>query len=202
MNSSLLSWSFLVPCAVLAVVFIITERRGVKLRELMPVVVMSAIASVGRVIFTFIPQVQPVTAVVIIMGMCYGAQSGFITGALTAFASNIFMGMGPWTVWQMCAWGLIGALSGVLSRVQFCKKIWFLVPYGALMGFFYSLIVDIWTVSTLGDGISLGMAVTTFTTGLVFNIPHAISNAVFILLLYKPLSKKFERIKMKYAVLA
>ena len=47
-------------------------------------------------------------ALVMIMGVCSGPPAGFMTGALSALVSNMLLGQGPWTVWQMLAWGLIG----------------------------------------------------------------------------------------------
>ena len=190
-----------VPCVFLVVTFIVTERKGVKLKELMPVVVMSAAAIFGRVIFSFIPQVQPVTAIVIIMGVCYGCGGGFLTGALTALVSNLFLGMGPWTLWQMTAWGIIGLVSGLLGKYAFCKKIYFLIPFSVISAFFFSIVTDLWTVASFSEQLTLGTAATIFTAGLVFNISHAVGNAVFVALLYKPLSRKIDRVKRKYEIL-
>lgn len=199
--SEWLSWTFLVPVITLVVGLVLVEVKGLSAKDIMPVVVMSAAAVVGRVIFAFVPQVQPVTAIVIIMGYCYGVSGGFLTGALTGLVSSLFMGLGPWTPWQMFAWGVIGALSGVLGKANWCRKWWFLLPYSALTGFAFSIIMDVWTISTLGDGLTVAMALSTFGAGLVFNISHAVSNVIFVLLLYKPLEKRFSRIKLKYQVL-
>ena len=82
------------------------ERR--RARDIMPIVVMTALAVAGRLIFAPVPAVKPVTALIIITGLCFGRDEGFITGALTMLVSNIFFGQGPWTPWQMFTMGLIG----------------------------------------------------------------------------------------------
>ena len=78
-----------------------------------------AVASAGRVVFNFLPQIQPVTAIVIIMGVYCGKQTGFLTGSLCALVSNLFLGQGPWTPFQMLAWGLVGVLAAVLAKAPF-----------------------------------------------------------------------------------
>ena len=76
--------------------FLVFERRRPQARELVPIAVMSAIAVVGRTVF--------------------GPETGFLTGALTAFVSNFIFGQGPWTPWQMFTWGLLGFLTGLMKN--------------------------------------------------------------------------------------
>ena len=196
-SSAYLGMLFPVVICVLVLFFIIAEKR-LNTATLLPVVVMVSICTVGRVIFGFIPNLQPVTAIVILTGFCYSAQAGFLTGALTALISNMVMGQGPWTVWQMFAWGIIGLIAGLIGRAKPLKKLYVLVPFAVLSAFAYSLIMDVWTVGTLMDGLFSGAAIAVFVNGLLFNIPHAIMNGVLCFLLFKPMNKRFERIKTKY----
>lgn len=199
-NYILLSSIFaLAICAVFLFAF---ERKKPSARDILPIVIMCVIASIGRVIFSFLPAVQPVTAIVIIMGVCFGAQTGFVTGSLCALISNIFIGHGPWTPWQMLAWGLIGIIAAGISKFRIGRSTFILVIYSILAGFLYSLIMDIWTISTLSEGLNTSIVLTTFGLGLIYNIGHAIGNAIFIIILYKPLSKKLLRMTDKYGILA
>lgn len=77
-----------------------------------------ALTVAGRAAFYWAPQVKPVSALVIVAGVCLGAESGLLTGAMSAFLSNFFFGQGPWTPWQMFGFGLIGFLAGVLFRAR------------------------------------------------------------------------------------
>lgn len=107
--------------------------------------VMTALSVAGRFIFAPIPFFKPVTAMVVIAGMYFGAEFGFLTGALSAVISNFYFGQGAWTPFQMFSWGIIGFIAGILSSRLIRSKI-ILVIYGALAGVVYSLIMDIWTV--------------------------------------------------------
>lgn len=92
------------------------EGSRPRMRDIMPVVVLAALAAAGRILFAPFPDFKPVSAIAIIAGVAFGRCSGFMVGALAALASNFFFGQGPWTPWQMYAWGLIGYLAGALVQ--------------------------------------------------------------------------------------
>src|ERR1700722_7413055 len=81
---------------------------------------LAAFAALGRIAFAAVPNVKPTTDIVLIAGFALGAGPGFAVGAIAGLTSNFFFGQGPWTPWQMAAWGatgLIGAgLASLLSR--------------------------------------------------------------------------------------
>lgn len=89
------------------------ENRKPQARELIVIAVLSAIAVAGRGAFFMLPQFKPVVAIVIITGVCFGAESGFLVGAVAGFVSNFFFGQGPWTPWQMFCFGIIGFIAGI-----------------------------------------------------------------------------------------
>lgn len=198
--NSLLLYSFIFAFLVLGVLFLFLERRKLPIASIMLVVTLCAVAAVGRIIFNFIPQVQPVSAVVIIAGLCLGARSGFLVGALSAFVSNLALGQGPWTPWQMLAWGVIGILAGVIGKTRFKNNLPLLCCFSFFCGFIFSVIVDIYTVASVGEQLNLPMALSIFAAGLLFNISHAAGNVVFILLFYRPAEKRIRRIQQKYRI--
>ena len=63
-----------------------------------------------------LPQFKPCVAIIIITGIMLGKQAGFLCGALTAFVSDFFFGQGPWTPWQMFAFGIIGFISAIVFQ--------------------------------------------------------------------------------------
>lgn len=98
------------------------ERRKIEARELVLLAVLAAIAAVGRIPFASIPSVQPTTFVIMISGIVFGAESGFMIGAVAALASNMILGQGPWTPWQIVAWGLVGFTSGLFAKSKFLNR--------------------------------------------------------------------------------
>lgn len=109
--------SFVVILASLGVFFATYESSAPRLRDIMPTAVLAALAAAGRILFAPIPDFKPVSAIAIIAGVVFGRKSGFMVGALAALASNFFFGQGPWTPWQMYAWGLVGYGAGLLASV-------------------------------------------------------------------------------------
>ena len=78
---------------------------------------LAALAALGRIAFAPLPNVKPTTDIVLISGYALGGAPGFAVGAVAALASNFFFGQGPWTPWQMAAWGLIGVVGAGLARL-------------------------------------------------------------------------------------
>ena len=76
-----------------------------------------------------------------------------------------------------------------------------LAGVSVLAGAFYSVVVDIWTVASLGGEMAPGAVLAVFVTGLLFSVPHMAGNFIFILLLYKPIAKKLDRVARKYGIL-
>lgn len=107
--------TLVVVLASMGIFFASYETSRPRLRDIMPTVVLAALAAAGRILFAPIPDFKPVSAIAIIAGVAFGRKSGFMVGALAALASNFFFGQGPWTPWQMYAWGLVGYGAGLLA---------------------------------------------------------------------------------------
>ncbi len=107
-----------VVTVVLAMFFAGYEASKPALRQIMPTLVLAALAAAGRILFAAVPDFKPVSAVAIIAGATLGRRNGFMVGALAALTSNFFFGQGMWSPWQMYAWGLMGYLGGVLADAQ------------------------------------------------------------------------------------
>ena len=95
--------------------FLAFEGRKVQARELVLLAVMCALAIVGRVAIP-LPHFKAIFAILLITGIAFGPESGFMTGAIAALASNFFYGQGPYTPWQMMAYGAVGLLAGFFFR--------------------------------------------------------------------------------------
>ena len=109
-----MSWeliSFAILGAGLVAGFAWYERSQPGSRMLALVATLAALAAIGRIAFAPIPNVKPTTDIVLIAGLVLGGAPGFVVGSVAALASNLLFGQGPWTPWQMAAWGLCGILG-------------------------------------------------------------------------------------------
>lgn len=193
--------STIVVLLALAMFFLAFERRRVQARELVVVASMAAIAVVSRIVFAPVPQVKPILAVIIVTGAALGAQVGFMSGAVAMLVSNFFFTQGPWTPWQMLCLGLVGFLAGVLYRLPMMRNRAVLCAFGFLSGFLYGFIADIWTILSMSEAITVSLIIGVYAQAFYFNLTLAISTAVFLLLVGKPMIGKLERIKVKYGIL-
>lgn len=180
--------------------FLRYEMQKPRPRDIMPVVVLAAVAAVGRILFAPLPNFKPVSAVVIVCGLCFGRQSGFLCGALAALGSNMFFGQGMWLPWQMYAWGMIGYGAGVLQAGGRAQHKWAVLLYGVVASFLYGILLDSWHVVSFVGEVSAASALAVYAAGLPFNLSHAASTFVFLLLILTPWSKKLERLKQKYGM--
>lgn len=188
--------------------FLRFEERRPQARELAILAVLCALAVVGRVAFP-LPNFKAITGIVMIAGVAFGAEAGFMTGAVSAFASNFFFSQGPWTPWQMMAYGAGGLLAGLIFhpiRLRFSQKCPLLMVLTTVFGFVSIVLVvgpllDCATLFTTGGRLTWKYALAVFGVGLSHNITHGISCAITLLLFAKPLLSKLLRLQRKYGML-
>jgi len=181
---------------------LIFEGRKPQAREIIIIAVLCAIAVAGRSAFFMLPQFKPVIAVVIIAGVAFGGESGFLVGAMTAFVSNMFFGQGPWTPWQMFAFGIIGFLAGVLFHTGFLRRSPVpLAIFGGLATFIiFGGIMNPASVIIWQPNPTIEMFLLAYFHGLPFDIIHAVSTVFFLLIISRPMLEKLDRIKTKYGL--
>lgn len=181
--------------------YMLFEKRKPQARELVVVSTLCAIAVAGRTAFFMLPQFKPVTALIIISGVCLGSESGFLIGTVTGFVSNFFFGQGPWTPWQMFSFGIIGFLSGMLFRKTKPNKL-LLCIFGGITSFFiYGGIMNTASVLIYQPDPTIEMFISSYIMGARFDLIHAVSTIAFLWFLAKPMIEKIERIKTKYGLL-
>ncbi len=193
--------TFVVALAALAVFFLSFERSRPALRQIMPTVVLGALAAAGRILFMPIPDFKPVSAICIIAGSVFGRKSGFLVGALAALASNFFFGQGAWTPWQMYSWGLIGYLAGCFEQLGAFKRTPVLLACGFLSAMLYGLILNGWFVIGFVHPITLESVLAAYVAGFPLDCIHGVATVIFLRILYVPWRKKLLRIKSKYDLL-
>ncbi len=204
----------LVALAALALFAVGFERTRPSLRQLMPTATLGALAAAGRVLFAPVPYLKPVSAIVIVSGATLGRRSGFMVGALAALVSNAFFGQGPWTPWQMYAWGLVGYLSGVFvqtgllpqpgdelanaNKSAACRAI----PYawGILSALLYGAILNGWHVIGFVRPLSWPGVLAGYAAGIPFDIFHGVATAGFLLLVWGPWGRAIARVVAKYGL--
>lgn len=180
------------------------EKRKIDPRELVLLAVLASIAAVVRIPFASIPSVQPTTFVIMMTGLVFGAESGLVVGAVAALASNMILGQGPWTPWQMLAWGLVGLTAGLLRKTRLMNHTFGKVTFGIIWGFLFGWIMNLWGLLGLmqsGTPLTFESMLVYFAGSSLFDSMHSISNVFFLLLFGNLWMKNLTRFKVKYGLL-
>lgn len=179
------------------------ENRKPKARELVIISALCAIGVAGRTVFFMLPQFKPVAAIVIISGVAFGGETGFLVGAITAFVSNFFFGQGPWTPWQMFSFGIIGFLAGIMFQKGILRKTKTdMCVFGFVATFvIYGGIMNPASVIMWQSNININMVLSSYVMGMPFDFIHAVSTVFFLFFAAEPMLEKLERIKIKYGLI-
>ncbi|MFG6148655.1 ECF transporter S component [Halobacillus sp. B23F22_1] len=151
------------------------------------IAMLAALAVAGRIAMGHLPNIQPVTAIVILTGFWLGPFAAVIMAFLTTFLSNIILGMGIWSIWQVVSWSVIGMIAGLLGKYWSTIPLWCLAVYGFFSGIFFGFMISV-TMYTAGQPF-WGY----YLAGLPMDVNHAIANTVFIALLSPVLGTLFNR---------
>lgn len=181
---------------------LIFEGRKPQARELIIISVLCAIVVAGRAAFIPLPQFKPVIALIIIAGISFGGETGFLVGAVTGFVSNFFFGQGPWTPWQMFAFGMVGFLAGILFQKGLLRKTRLeLVIFGFLATLvIYGGIMNPASVLMGQANPTKELILSAYLMGLPFDLIHALATVFFLWFAAEPMCEKLERVKTKYGL--
>ena len=195
--------STLVVMEIMLPFFFRFESRRPQARELVILAVMAALAAVSRVVFAFSPYLKTITGIIMITGIAFGAEAGFLTGAVAAFASNFFFGQGPWTPWQMFAYGFGGFFAGLIfHKHKAWRKPWILAPFGFLtILLLVGPMLDSCTVFTVLTKFTKKNILIIYGQGVPVNITHGIGAALTLFFVSRPLLSKLERLQTKYGMM-
>ena len=183
--------------------FLVFESRKPKARELVTIAVLCAIGVAGRSAFFMLPQFKPVLALVIISGVAFGGETGFLVGAVTMLVSNVLFSQGPWMPWQMFSMGIIGFLAGVLFRKGLLRRsrgslatfgaFAAVIIYGGIMNPAAALMYN-------SQSVNWEMLKAYYVSGLPMDLIHAAATVIFIMIAAEPMLEKLDHIKVKYGL--
>lgn len=196
--------------------YLIFDKKRAQARDLVPVALMAAMCVVGRAAFSIIPlpNFKPVSAIIIITGVAFGPEGGYLTGALAGFLSNFLFGQGPWTPWQMFCWGIIGFLSGLLYKAGIFGKLGetsvnrngkrpkpiSLCVFGFLCGIGYGWIMNLYYLIGYVNPITWQSVFSTYLSSLYFDISHGICTVMVLWFAGEAWVRKLLRIKKKFGL--
>ena len=182
--------AILLNAAILSIIVASLVRSERSLRNQSQWTMMTLLVVFGvsrRILMEPLPNIQPVTVLVIMAGAYYGAPRALALAATIALASNIlFLGHGPWTIFQAVGWGALGVLGALMSDrliVDRELRVNLLAVVAAASGFVFNWIVSLSILLTVDPS----MLAAYLLNGLVFDLYHAAGNVAFVAWMSVPL---------------
>ncbi len=172
------------------------EGSAIGSKEIALIGILGTVSAVVRIPFAAVPSVQPCTYLIICAGYVFGPLAGFMVGAITALISNFFLGQGPWTIYQMFAWGMAGVSASYLKRLNPGRGK--LLAFGILWGYLFGLIVNTWFWAAFIYPLTPRTFIVSQLNSLWFDTAHAVANAIFLGLLGKKTIDILERFHKKF----
>ncbi len=151
---------------------------------------------------------EPVFFLLMPAGRVLGRGFGFVLGAVTiAVSALITGGVGPWMPFQMFGAAWMGFGAGCLPPARGRAERWMLAAYAAVAGIAYGALLNLWfwpfgagtsTSFSFVPGAGFAHNLHSFllfdlTTSLGFDIPRALTNAVLVLVLGRPVLSALRR---------
>lgn len=168
------------------------NTKRIDIREITLIGLLSALCVVSRIMLQFLPNIKPVTSIIILISCWLGWRFGVKLAVISASISNLILGMGPWTIFQIFAWAVIALFSGLIGKLSISKSITFMACFSFFSGYIFGLFVSFEKMIYGGFKVYL----TYYLAGLYFDTLHAMGNFIFMIVLYHPLknllSKHFE----------
>ena len=204
-NQNYYLFSILIILIAFAVFSFSYEKKKPEAREIVTLAVMSAIAVASRAAFAMVSFFKPMMGIIMITAIAFGPGAGFLTGAVSGFVSNFIFGQGPWTPWQMFAYGVGGAIAGFLARKGIMseeKKLPTAMIGYVIVQFIVGPILDTCSMFIMGQNVSKEYALSIYGSGVIPNLIHGIATFLTLFLVCKPMIEKLNRMKLKYGMMS
>ena len=158
------------------------------------------IALLSTLLFAWIPNVQPVTVILLIITLEMGLVEGILTASLSMILSNIFLGMGPWTLYQIASFAIVILVFSCLK--PFWRQTWkqpllklaFFTIMAGLTGYLYGFVISIFSVYFY----HIPKFWVYYLQGLPFDTLHAFGNIGFWILLSPLLPRIIQKYQTKF----
>ena len=194
--------SAVVALEILVPFFMAFEGRRPRPRELVTVAVMAALVTIARVAVP-LPSFKPTFAVIMLAGIAFGPETGFIVGALGALGSDFFYGQGPFTPWQMMAYGMAGVLSGLgFAEGRLARKNWVMGVYCFVCTvLFIGPLLDTSTVTFIATKFTWENMLPIYLSGFPVNVMQGLCSFITLFFFGNAILEKLERVKTQYGMM-
>ena len=206
---------------VAVLLFVEASTRRLDARRFALLAAIAAIdAGLRLVLVTGLGGFSPMFFLILAAGYVYGPSYGFLAGSVALLASAVATGgIGPWLPYEMMGCGFVGLVAGVAGMRRSGPVTWrdivVLASVGAVTGFAYGALLDVWDWTTFyrgapgfgwQPGLSLTAALARFgrfyvATSLVYDGFRAVGNVLAVTLLGAPVLAGLVRVRARFNVI-
>ena len=206
---------------VAVLLFVEASTRRLDARRFALLAAIAAIdAGLRLVLVTGLGGFSPMFFLILAAGYVYGPSYGFLAGSVALLASAVATGgIGPWLPYEMMGCGFVGLVAGLAGMRRSGPVTWrdivVLASVGAVTGFAYGALLDVWDWTTFyrgapgfgwQPGLSLTAALARFgrfyvATSLVYDGFRAVGNVLAVTLLGAPVLAGLIRVRARFNVI-
>lgn len=150
-----------------------------KSRDVSLVAMMICISFSSRVVMAVLPNIQLTTVIVIISALVMPMSRAVFIAFGSVILSNIILGMGVYTYWQIITWSAIVVITYLFRGTRLSKNKLYVSIFSGICGMIYGFII-----SWFGSGFVNIPFLIYYIYGLPMDISHAIGNIVFMYMFY------------------
>jgi energy-coupling factor transport system substrate-specific component len=205
---------------VAVLLFVEASTRTLDARRFALLAAIAAIdAGLRLILVTGLGGFSPIFFLILAAGYAYGPSYGFLAGSVALLASAVATGgIGPWLPYEMIGCGFVGLIAGLAGLRRHGPVTWrdilVLAAVGALSGFAYGALLDVWDWTTFyrnapdfgwQPGLTLTPALGRFVrfyvaTSLVYDSFRAAGNVIAVVVLGAPVLAGLVRIRSRFTV--
>lgn len=171
-------------------IFDIRNKMKLNIKDITRISLFVALSSLSRIGMSSLPNIQLTTIIIILITVNFGLRYGLLVAILTPVTSNLILGTGVWTIWQMISWSLVAIFSFIFKK--FKNNIYIMSLVSLISGYIFGFSISIQSAWTYG--LNMEKFIVYYLSGLSFDILHSVSNMVFCILTLK----KINNISSKY----
>lgn len=172
----------------------IGEIPVTNLRSIALLAILVALSVTGRILFSFIPNVQPSTTLIIITTLIFGVKFGLIHAGLSTFLSNLILGMGPWTLAQIVSYSVVVLLIGVIRLFKHKLSHFMMALASGICGLIYGFFISLVQAPIFGFKYLWAY----YLSGIPFDLAHAAGNIAFYIAIAPMLIPLLEKQVVKF----
>lgn len=161
------------------------QVNKVSSHELVQMAFLTALLEASKLAMASIPNVEPVTLLLILYTLYFGWYTLLIAAAYILLETLIW-GLNIWVLMYMYIWPILIAL---VMQIRSSDSVWTYALLAAAFGLFFGAMCSLVYLFIAGP---VG-ALSWWITGIPFDILHSISNFFMVVFLLKPLRHLFDR---------